>query len=137
MSSHQTVLQPQPPDGWSLLHYSSANNHIQFHCLQYKYLIDIRIRKYLLRYGMIDCGKVKAAASGVRMVSEAGWWRTRGWPQQLHQQIISQLVLILITFTDVYEDYQDIFIDDLDNQDFVLPCVAQMAHQALCIHNFW
>ena len=34
----------------------------------------------------------------------------------------------LITIADVYEDSQDIFVDDLDNQDAVLPCAAQMAY---------
>ena len=46
-------------------------------------------------------------------------------------------MLILITIADVYEDYQDIFIDDLDNQDIVLPSAAQVAHQALSLHHFW
>ena len=36
--------------------------------------------------------------------------------------------ITLITIADVYEDSQDIFVDDLDNQDAVLPCATQMAH---------
>ena len=41
----------------------------------------------------------------------------------------------LITIADVYEDSQDIFLDDLDNQDSVLLGVSTLVDEAVSLHH--